>query len=736
MVIMMLVKPEIEKKINDLMAKMTLEEKIGQLCQVSPSPVGGFEISEEQAAQLLKVRSISQATYEAIINHTTLNSREDDVRAGKVGSFIGIKDAETANHFQKIAVEESRLGIPLIMGFDVIHGHKTIFPVPLAQACSFDDETFEESTAIAAKEAAEDGIHWTYAPMVDIARDSRWGRIAESLGEDPYLGYRYAAAMVKGFQGKTLDELKKPDHIAACFKHFAGYGAAEGGRDYDTVDMSLAKFYESYLPPYVGAIKAGAVTAMAAFNDLNGMPCTSNRWLLTDLLRDKMGFEGFVISDAYAIEECVKHGTAKNIREAAKQALEAGVDMDLGSDVYAAHMKDLIQSGEVSTETLDTAVHRILRVKYLCGLFDNPYTQVSEKSTKLCKEHLETARRIAKKSIVLLKNDENILPLKKDAKIAVVGEIASNRDEMFGAWACCPDLGTAVSLVDGLKNAGANFVYEKCVSEKEPLDKALLAETVKEADVVIAAISYHDAGEAHSDCVLEVKGEQILMLEELKRLGKKVVTVLFNGRPLALGNLVPNTDALVEAWHLGSEAGNAVCDVLFGDYNPSGRLTATFQYHSGQWPVYYNHPNTGRPTNESEWSCKYRDAPLTPLYCFGYGLSYTEFEYSNLALEASADELRATVTVKNTGKTAGEETVQLYVHRCNATRVRPVKELKGYAKVFLQPDEEKSVTITVPRKILGYFDMNAEYVTDVSEFDVWMAHDSDCNIGCYGTIRL
>ncbi len=485
----MLVKPEIEKKIDDLMAKMTLEEKIGQICQIGPSPVGGFEISEEQAAQLLKDRSISQATYEAIINHTMMDSREDDVRAGKVGSFIGIKDAETTNHLQKIAVEESRLGIPLIMGLDVIHGHKTIFPVPLAQACSFDDETFTESTSIAAKEAAEDGIHWTYAPMVDIARDSRWGRITEGVGEDPYLGYRYAAAMVKGFQGETIDELKKPEHIAACFKHFAAYGAAEGGRDYDTVDMSLAKFYESYLPPYAGALKAGAVTAMAAFNDLNGTPCTSNKWLLSDLLRDKMGFEGFVISDAYAIQECVNHGTAKDIREAAKQAFEAGLDMDLNSNVYATHMNDLIKSGEVSMETLDTAVRRILRVKYLCGLFDNPYTQIPEKSSKLCKEHREAARKIAKKSIVLLKNEENILPLKKDAKIAVVGEIASNRDEMFGAWAVCPDFGTAVSLVDGLKNAGVDFVYEKCVGEKEPLDKELLAETVKDADVVIAAIA-------------------------------------------------------------------------------------------------------------------------------------------------------------------------------------------------------------------------------------------------------
>ena len=595
----MLIQPDIEKKIDDLMAQMTLEEKIGQICQIGPSPVGGFEIDEEQAAQLLKDRSISEATYKAIINHTMIDSREDDVRNGKVGSFIGIKDANTTNHLQKIAIEESRLGIPLIMGLDVIHGHKTIFPVPLAQACSFDDESFRESTAIAAKEAAEDGIHWTYAPMVDIARDSRWGRITEGVGEDPYLGYRYAAAMVKGFQGETIEELKQPEHIAACVKHFAAYGAAEGGRDYDTVDMSLAKFYESYLPPYAGAIKAGAVTAMAAFNDLNGTPCTANKWLLTDLLRDKMGFEGFVISDAYAIQECVNHGTVRDIEEAAKQAFEAGLDMDLNSNVYATYMKSLIETGEVSIQTLDTAVRRILRVKYLLGLFEHPYTDIPEKTAKLCKEHRAAARRIAKKSIVLLKNNDNILPLSKDAKIAVVGQIASDRDEMHGAWAVSPEWGTAVSLVDGMKNAGVNFVYAPCVGEREPLDKELLAKTVEDVDVVVAALSYASSGEAHSSCKLEFPGDQLLMLEELKKMGKTVVAVMFNGRPMALGNLEPNADALVEAWHLGTEAGNAVCDVLFGDYNPSGRLTATVPYYSGQWPVYYNHPNTVRPTTES-----------------------------------------------------------------------------------------------------------------------------------------
>ena len=732
----MLIDPKIEKKIDDLIAQMTLEEKIGQICQVGPSPVGGFEISEEQAAQLLKDGSISQVTYEAIINHTMIDSNEDNVRKGKIGSFIGIRDAETTNRLQKIAVEESRLGIPLIMGLDVLHGHKTIFPVPVAQACSFEDETFVTSAAVAAKEAAEDGIHWTYAPMVDITHDSRWGRITEGFGEDPYLGYRFAQASVKGFQGETLDELKKPEHIAACVKHFAGYGAAEGGRDYDTVDMSLAKFYELYLPPYAGAIKAGVVTAMAAFNDLNGVPATTNKWLLTDLLRDKMGFEGFVISDAYAIQEVVNHGTAKDIRDAAGQAIRAGLDMDLNSNVYAAYMQDLVESGDVSMETLETAVRRILRVKFQMGLFEHPYTEIPEKTCKRCPEHIAKAREVARKCVVLLKDDEHLLPLAKNKKFAVIGDIAANGDEMFGAWACFPDTGTGISLVDGLKHAGADFVYAPCVGEKLPLDRELLAETVKDVDTVIACLEHHDAGEAHSNCKLEFKGDQIEMLKELKKMGKKVIAMMFNGRPMALADVVPHCDALVEAWHLGIAAGDAICDVLFGDYDAVGRLTTTVPYYTGQWPVYYNHPNTGRPTTESEWTCKYRDAPLFPLYNFGCGLSYTTFAYSDMAVRKDGDRLTVSVKVKNTGDRSGTETVQCYIHRQKATRVRPVKELKGYEKVTLAPGEEKTVSVELTRELLGYFNEYAEYIMDESDFDIWMAHDSTCALGCHQVVTF
>lgn len=737
----MFIDQKIEKKIDDLLAQMTLEEKIGQICQVGPSPVGGFEISEEEAAQLLKDGSISQVTYEAIVNHTMIDSNEDNVRKGKIGSFIGIRDAETTNRLQKIAVEESRLGIPLIMGLDILHGLKTVFPVPLAQACSFEDETFTVSNAVAAKEAAEDGVHWTYAPMVDITHDARWGRITEGYGEDPYLGYRFAQAAVKGFQGETLEDLKKPEHIAACVKHFAGYGAVEGGRDYDTVDMSLAKFYEQYLPPYAGAIKAGVATAMAAFNDLNGVPATTNKWLLTDLLRDKMGFEGFVISDAYAIQECVNHGTAENIREAAKQAIEAGVDMDLNSNVYAAHMQDLIEKGEVSMETLETAVRRILRIKFQLGLFEHPYTDIPEKKCKLCPEHRAKAREIARKCVVLLKNEGGVLPLSKKKKIAVVGQIASKGDDMFGAWAAFSDEGTGVSFVDGLKNAGIDFDYAPCINEgryfgKIPFDHDQFIETVKDADTVIACLEHYEEGEGDSHCTLEFGNGQIDMLKELKAMGKTVIAVMFNGRPLALADVVPNCDALVEVWHLGTEAGNAICDVLFGDYDMVGRLTATMQYHSGEWPVYYSHPNTGRPTTESKWTCKYRDAPMFPLYSFGYGLSYTTFSYSDMKVEHNGDKLNVSVKVKNTGDRTGTETVQCYIHRHKATRVRPVKELKGFAKVTLAPGEEKTASVELTHELLGYFNENAEYITDESNFDIWMAHDSTCELGCHEVVKF
>lgn len=723
---------ETEKKIDLLLSQMTLHEKVGQLHQVAPSKVGGFEVSAEEAKAMYEAGEIDEREYEAALNHTALFLHDDAIRRGEIGSFISVQDAGTANRLQKIAVEESRLGIPLIFGLDVIHGYRTIFPIPLAEACSFNDGIFELSAQVAAREASEDGVNWTFAPMADIARDARWGRIAEGAGEDPYLASRFAAAKVRGFQGK---ELSDRDRIAACIKHFAAYGACAGGRDYDTVDMSLPLFYEIYLPPYAAAVRAGCATAMAAFNDLNGVPCTTNRFLLRTLLREKLGFNGFVISDANAIRECINHGTAQDEREAAKQALEAGLDMDLGANVYTACLEDMVNKGELAVQYLDAAVRNILRVKFALGLFDHPYADTPEKKrTALCADHRAAARDAAKRSIVLLKNENRTLPLSKTANIAVVGSVANDRQAMLGTWSFTGSAAAAISLVDALGRRNASFRFVPCCSETDPLDEEQLQKALEGADIVLAALSYQASGEAQSCCHLTLPGDQSRMLETISRCGKPVVSVLFNGRPVAVPEVVAYSDAVLEAWHLGTEAGSAVCDVLFGDYNPSGRLTATFPNASGECPVYYNHPSTGRPRGAAIWTSKYMDSPLTPLFPFGYGLSYTTFSYGELSLRIEGDCVTATVPVTNDGEMAGEETVQLYIHRRCAQRVRPVRELKGYQKVFLQPGETKEVSMTVTKDELGYYAVDGNWDTGESDFDIWLAHDSTS--GSKGEFRL
>lgn len=723
---------ETEKKIDLLLSQMTLHEKVGQLHQVAPSKVGGFEVSAEEAKAMYEAGEIDEREYEAALNHTALFLHDDAIRRGEIGSFISVQDAGTANRLQKIAVEESRLGIPLIFGLDVIHGYRTIFPIPLAEACSFNDGIFELSAQVAAREASEDGVNWTFAPMADIARDARWGRIAEGAGEDPYLASRFAAAKVRGFQGK---ELSDRDRIAACIKHFAAYGACAGGRDYDTVDMSLPLFYEIYLPPYAAAVRAGCATAMAAFNDLNGVPCTTNRFLLQTLLREKLGFNGFVISDANAIRECINHGTAQDEREAAKQALEAGLDMDLGANVYTACLEDMVNKGELAVQYLDAAVRNILRVKFALGLFEHPYADTPEKKrTALCADHRAAARDAAKRSIVLLKNENRTLPLSKTANIAVVGSVANDRQAMLGTWSFTGSAAAAISLVDALGRRNASFRFVPCCSETDPLDEEQLQKALEGADIVLAALSYQASGEAQSCCHLTLPGDQSRMLETISRCGKPVVSVLFNGRPVAVPEVVAYSDAVLEAWHLGTEAGSAVCDVLFGDYNPSGRLTATFPNASGECPVYYNHPSTGRPRGAAKWTSKYMDSPLTPLFPFGYGLSYTTFSYGELSLRIEGDCVTATVPVTNDGTMAGEETVQLYIHRRCAQRVRPVRELKGYQKVFLQPGETKEVSMTVTKDELGYYAVDGNWDTGESDFDIWLAHDSTS--GSKGEFRL
>lgn len=721
----------IENKIEELLGKMTLHEKVGQLHQVSPSTVGGFEISKEEAKIMFEEGRILQEEYELILAGKGYSIHDDAIRCGEIGSFIGVMNAKTANALQRVAVEESRLGIPLIFGLDVIHGFQTIFPIPLAEACSFDDKIFEETAHIAAKESAESGVNWTYAPMVDVARDARWGRIAEGPGEDTYLASRYAAAKIRGFQG---EDMSAEDRIAACVKHFAAYGACEGGRDYDTVDMSMAQFYETYLPPYAAAVKEGCATVMAAFNDLSGIPCTTNKFLLQDVLREQLGFNGFVISDANAIRECVNHGTAENDEEAVKQSIEAGTEMDLGANLYTKLLEEMVENGKVDVSYIDEAVRNILRVKFHLGLFEHPYTEEKEQNSYLCEEHRTLARESGKRSIVLLKNENQVLPLKKDQKIAVVGAVADDGAQMLGCWSFTQSTEKGVTLLEGFANHGWDVTYAPCCGELIPLNREELMKTVKDADVVIATLEYQRSGEAESCCKLELPGEQIEMVKLLKELGKPVVSLLFNGRPIAVPEIVELSDAVVEVWNLGIEAGNSIVDVLVGDYNPSGRLTTTFPNFSGECPVYYNHPNTGRPRCEISWSSKYQDAPLTPLFPFGHGLSYTEYEYSNLKLTKEADCLVASVDVKNTGKWEGEETVQLYIHRRKARRVRPVRELKGYQKVLLAPGEQKTVIIRVEKEALGYYDSNAVYSMEESNFDVWMAHDSSC--GEHGTIVI
>lgn len=721
------VSSEEEKKIETLIAKMTVDEKIGQLNQVGPSPVGGFEISLKEKRLMLQEGKITKEEFERDLQGVQWDTRESDVRDGKIGSFLGMRGVEKCNHMQRIAVEESRLGIPLFFGLDVVHGLRTIFPIPLAESCSFDENLFEQTARVSAKEAAATGIKLTFAPMIDVCRDARWGRIAEGAGEDTYLTSRFASAKVRGFQG---DDIAKSDRIAACAKHFVAYGAAIGGRDYNSADMSLQTLWETYLPPFKGAVDSGVATFMTSFNDLNGEPCTTSNYLLKNILRGKWDFGGAVISDSGAIGELIEHGTASDKSEAAKQALCAGIDIDMSSMCYTDHLKDSVLNGDIPMEVLDDAVRRVLKFKFALGLFDHPYTDESAgEKMYLCDEHIKLAREAGRRSIVLLKND-GILPLESSQKIAVVGELAAIRKEMLGTWAAMGRGSEAVCLLDGFAERNIAVTYEECCKVTGTFDRSALEKAVKDADVVIAAVGeYADmSGEASSLCNIGLHGEQEKMLSALKELGKPFVTVMFNGRPLAVPKAAELSNALVEAWHLGSQAGNSICDVLFGDYNPSARLTATFPNHSGECPIYYNHVSTGRPTSEIRHSCKYMDAPLKPLFPFGYGLSYTEYEYKDFSIKQDGERLCAQVTVKNTGKVAGEETVQLYAHMRKADRVRPIRELKAFCKVFLGAGEEKRVSLLVDRSAFKYYDMQMNLNDGKGLIDFYIGHDSTAEL--------
>lgn len=724
------IKKDYEEKIDQLISKMTLEEKIGQLIQISPSLFGAFGMTPDEIIEKLVNGEITPEEFENLER----NYHEDEIRQGLIGSMGGVNGAEKSNELQRIAVEESRLGIPVIFGLDVIHGYRTVFPIPLAEACSWEPELMKESARIAAKEASASGVHWTFAPMVDISRDPRWGRVAEGAGEDPYLGSVIAAARVEGFQG---GDLSSPESILACAKHFAAYGAPEGGRDYNTVDMSLQMLHDVYLPPFKAAVQAGAATFMSAFNDINGVPCTTNKYLLTDVLREKFGFNGFVVSDANSVAECAIHGHAADRKEASKKAIEAGLDMDMSHGTFREDLPEQFNAKKISEEVLNEAVRRVLRVKFLMGLFDNPYRTDKEKEEKtiLCSEHIKAAREVARRSIVLLKNENNTLPLKKDLKkIAVVGPLADSAEDMLGTWAIVGRSEDAVPVVDGIKSAVSSeteVVYSKGCDldgDKEYFEDAI--EAASGSDVIIAVVgeSVSMSGEAASriDLTLPVRQEELL--KELRKTGKPLVVVLINGRPLSIPWVSENATSIVEAWQLGIQSGNALADVLFGDYNPSGKLVSTFLNSVGQVPVYYNHPMTGRPAGQIKFTSKYIDGPHEPLYPFGFGLSYTTFNYENLVLSSNEvlkdRKLTVSVNVTNTGSKFGEEIVQLYVTDVVGSRVRPIKELKGFKKVSLNPGQCKTVSIDVNISELGFHDENMNYVVEPGLFKVCVGPNS------------
>ena len=717
--------------VADLMRKMTLEEKIGQLNLVTPGwgmPTGSV---------------VSKGV-------------EDNIRKGRVGGLFGIFGPEKVRQAQALAMNDSRLHIPLIFGLDVIHGHKTIFPIPLAISCSWDTALIERSARIAATEATADGLCWVFSPMVDIARDPRWGRIAEGAGEDPYLGSKIARAMVKGYQGT---DFTKNNTVMACVKHFALYGAAEAGRDYNTTDMSRIRMYNEYLPPYKAAVDAGVGSVMSSFNEIDGIPATGNRWLLTGLLRNQWGFKGFVVSDYTAVNEMIAHGVG-DLQKASAMALNAGLDMDMVGEGFLTTLQKSLQAGTITTRQIDDACERILEAKYKLGLFQDPYRYVNEARPGkeiLTEQNRQFAREIAAHSMVLLKNERKILPLKRSGTIALIGPLANNRSEMLGTWAVSGDNSKSITIQQGFQNVagssvqvlfakGANITDDTSFAKRiSPFGKpteidvrspdTLIREAVEvagKADVVVAVVgeSAEMSGESASRTDLDLPGSQRKLIEALIKTGKPVVVVLMNGRPLTIPWLDEQAPAIIETWFAGTEAGNAIADVLFGNYNPSGRLTASFPRNVGQIPIYYNHKNTGRPFEggNPKFKSDYLDVVNEPLYPFGYGLSYSTFTYDTVKLSQSAfragQSITASIMVTNTGDVAGEETVQLYLRDLEASVTRPVKELKGFQKIFLKAGESKKVQFTISVNDLKFYNSDLKYVAEPGDFKLFIGANS------------
>ena len=733
---------DMDRFIDALMKKMTVEEKIGQL----NLPVSG-EIVTGQAQNSDVAKKIEQ---------------------GLVGGLLNLKGVEKIRDVQKLAIEKSRLGIPLIFGMDVVHGYETIFPIPLGLSCSWDMEAIRKSARIAATEASADGISWTFSPMVDISRDPRWGRVSEGNGEDPFLGGAIAKAMVSGYQGIDLNnQLKRNDEIMACVKHFALYGAGEAGRDYNTVDMSRNRMFNEYMYPYQAAVDAGVGSVMASFNEIDGVPATANKWLMTDVLRKQWGFDGFVVTDFTGISEMIAHGIG-DLQTVSARALNAGVDMDMVSEGFTGTIKKSIDEGKISMETLDKACRRILEAKYKLGLFDNPYKYCDLKRPKrdiFTKEHRDAARKIAGESFVLLKNDKSgssanpTLPLKKEGTVAVIGPLANTRSNMPGTWSVAARLNDYPSVYEGLKEMmagkvnityakGSNLISDAAYEERATMfgrslnrdnrtDKEILDEALKvaaNADVIIAALgeSSEMSGESSSRTNLDLPDVQRTLLEALLKTGKPVVLTLFTGRPLTLTWEQEHVPAILNVWFGGSEAAYAIGDVLFGDVNPSGKLTMTFPKNEGQIPLFYNHKNTGRPLPEGKWFEKFRsnylDVDNDPLYPFGYGLSYTNFQYSNITLSAPTmgqdGSVTAMVTVTNTGKYDGAEVVQLYIRDLVGSITRPVKELKGFDKIFLKAGESKTVSFKITPELLRFYDYELNFVAEPGDFDIMIGGSS------------
>ena len=716
----------IDQKVDSLLQLMTLEEKIGQMNQYN----GFWDITGP-------VPSAGDAA-----------KKFEHLKKGWVGSMLNVRGVENVRKVQKIAVEESRLGIPLIIGFDVIHGYETQSPIPLAESASWDLEAIKKSAQMAAKEAAAAGINWTFAPMVDISRDARWGRVMEGAGEDPYLGSKIGVARVEGFQG---DDLSNPYTIAACAKHFAAYGFAESGKDYNTADVGLSTLYNTILPPFKAAHEAGVKTFMNSFNELNGIPATGDKFLQRDILKGEWDYKGFVVSDWGSIMEMMAHGYAKDKKHAAELAANAGSDMDMESYAYVNELASLVKEGKVSEEHITDAARRILRVKFELGLFEDPYKYCDESREKEIigsKEMHDAALDMAKKSIVLLKNEDNLLPLKKNGqKIALIGALASDTNSPLGNWRLAAKDNSAVSVVEGMKAykenelmyaegttlylGETNFPSELVLNTT---DKSKFNEAVaiaKKADVVVMVLGEvgYQSGEARSRANLDLPGLQQELLETIYKVNKNIVLVLNNGRPLAITWADENIPAIVEAWQLGSQAGNAIAQVLYGDYNPSGKLPMTFPRSVGQVPIYYNYKNTGRPGPKKEvfWS-HYQDETNKPLYPFGYGLSYTTFEYKNLKASISSENIEVSVDITNTGTVEGKEVAQLYIRDVIASVTRPVKELKGFEMIALNPSETKTVTFKLTKDELGFYNNQREFVVEPGEFKIFVGGSSDSNL--------